>query len=337
MDLDLAVSKLGDYGFLTRDGFLGQSIHRDLSKKKSKSILHRSNVSMSNRKQVKSVDFTSGLPVVTEDTKKVGENTSWWKSMFKSKKQSHIKKANLKKHFSDSNLSRHCSKSVETKLRARRCKSVVVNNSIELFDEADLSTTTPLTANNDVNISPKKSLKNFSISSQASALSHRNENENHNHNLASFNSKLPVIAEGNESKARCEKQVKKVSSRKKKAKPIKPPRKHLSINETTLPSLLTLKETKSKEKSKMKRSLSLFSLRNPFSKKNKASKQKAKENGVKKSTSDDNFFEDLRNKCDATDSERNTLNIYEKYPRRKQEQPKFLVHIQTRYGRCKFR
>ena len=31
---------------------------------------------------MKSVDINSGLPVVTEDSKKVGVNTSWWKSMF---------------------------------------------------------------------------------------------------------------------------------------------------------------------------------------------------------------------------------------------------------------
>ena len=179
--------------------------------------------------------------------------------------------------------------------------------------------------------------KNSSTSSQTGASSHRNENKNHSHNLASFNSKLPVIAKGNGSKAQCEKEVKKTSSSKKKAKRIKPPRKHLSINETTLPSLPTLKETKSIKKSKMKQSMSLFSLQNLFSKKNKAWKQKAKENGVKNGASNDNFFEDLKNKYDATDPERNTLNIYEKYPRRKQEQIKFLVHIQTRCARRKFR
>jgi len=323
-----------NYGFLTQDGVFIESNQQH----KSNTLHRHPKVNLVNEKQVKGSNIYSAVDLSSNRNNLKNNKNSWWKSLFGKKK--HIKtdsKQQLHPCNSDENLHLRSKNNINAESnrvkRGRKCMSVIENQSVDIFDEKDLTLETKTLyklANNNSDTLKKCNAVFHDNPATKSIKTDMNQNSN---NTSSQKDEVevqslhkdpsPHLSTINEEARRTTNfKITKKSSECAVPKPAKPPRKNLSLKNTKAPTLTTQESCKPK----IKRSKSLLSLRNPFSR----SKHTKKTETQKVYSSTDNFLNDLKHKTDHKEQEKNSMNIYEKYPRRDNEHPKFLVHIQTK-------
>ena len=341
-----------NYGFLTRNGIIleNKTNKKNGSKEqKNPNLLKKNQMHLS----IENHQNQTALKKSKENTEKILKlketptKSPWWKSIF-SGKQKKKNPAPLRKHESDDNLASHHflkSHGISRK-RSRKCKSEVFDENLQTqmendFPEREVNCSSLRCQqypdgkqSHDLRLN-KDGDDDFSVRSERSNQTNTEPEkfslrDNNSQENLKISTQLTMIDEESESTNRKPTSGRKTS----KHKPTKPPRKYLSYKETKLPQTSVTDEVHH-AKSKLRRSKSMLSLKNLFNKKNKNLKTtKAKtivsESDLKKSASSDNFLNDLKDKLDVTTPESHSFNIYEKYPSRKNEQPKFLVHIQTR-------
>ena len=309
-----------NYGFLTRDGF----VEDKKNSFKRTSFEKRDNADVINEKRIKGPNT---LPAEIT-TSKEPNKTSWWKSLFgKPKNKKERSPKIIKRHGSDINLNdRSRSNSAKFKAnRARKCQSVIENRNIEiLHDSADTDSSSSYQESKIQEMLKKQSMEQTSTQNlKATKIHHKNRNL-HSENFSSPAANLSPINEETVTKNNKYKQDESALNNE-ISKPSKPPRKHLSLKH---PKNSTEALEDPKHKPKIKRSKSLLSLRNIFTRKHKSSKPE--ETTDRKNPNANEFLNDLNHKLDCMTSEKNSYNIYEKYPRRNSNQQKVLIHIQTR-------
>ena len=317
-----------NYGFLTSDGVvfetnLPQLFHANAIERQPKTDL------VIGKQNSGSIIF-SNLDSINDQQNLKHSKTPWWRSLFGKKKHGENPKR-LRQHKSVENLGPEKNKKTKSSKvnRERKCMSVVETRRLKNLDEVDATSQakpvsesssfdTESENHNDFVANRKNTEKQEKLDSQHNRNTDRSSNKNQFKDLRQLPidslTRLPTVDE--ESKQN-------IDFNNRSNKPMKPPRKHLSLKSSNAPAPNIQQTT---NKSKVKRSKSLLSLRNPFSR----SKHTKCKNSLKTSSSADNLLDDLEHKIEKMDIEKNFLNIYEKYPRRNQEQPKFLVHIQTK-------
>ena len=316
-----------NYGFLTREGVF-------IETNPSNTIERQRKTDLANGKRIKGSSVNSKVDLSKNKENAKLNKSSWWKLLFGRKlNKTELKRPTNSTSNEDLRLRSKCDREAESDKvnRGRKCMSVIENQSLSVLDDVDLTTGTKTlfeysnnkstpSKNTKTNSQHQVETKPVKTGSNQSTNDSKFESENEKVQNSPDDVSTVILSTINE-----ETLTKTNLKNKKEAanKPVKPPRKNLSLKHSKTSSLNPKEQS---NKPKIKRSKSLISLRNPF---NRAKHIKTLETQKPYSSTDD-FLNDTKRKVDVMQPEKNSLSIYEKYPRRDGEHPKFLVHIQTK-------